>query len=158
MVVEIKTMPLTAEAFTPFGTIISTGNGVARAINDGLCTRWHDQCRPDVVDGTVSISVFEAQPRTLPYRLPLIERHPKGSQAFLPMSGDPFLVIVSDGPDATPLAFVTGAYQGIQFHRNTWHGVLTPLHTPGLFAVIDRAETADNLEEHRFAAPFLVTG
>ncbi|WP_245947688.1 ureidoglycolate lyase [Jannaschia seohaensis] len=131
------------------------GAGEARSINEGMCTRWHDRCRPDV-DGTVSISIFDAQPRALPYKFDLIERHPKGSQAFLPMTPHPFLVIVSDGPGATPQAFVTEPYQGVQFARGVWHGVCTPLHAPGLFAVVDRAETADNLEEHRSDTPWTV--
>ncbi|MGB3407429.1 MAG: ureidoglycolate lyase [Jannaschia sp.] len=154
----IRAHPLSEALFAPYGTLIAPAGGEARQINAGLCTRWHDRCRPDVVDGTLSISLFEADPRALPYTLDLIERHPKGSQAFLPMTEHPFLVIVSDGPDAEPVAFLTAPHQGIQFHRGTWHGVLTPLHGPGLFAVIDRAETADNLEEHRFDVPYIVEG
>ncbi|MGB3555624.1 MAG: ureidoglycolate lyase [Jannaschia sp.] len=157
MVREIAARPLTAEAFAPYGKVLAAGRGEARSINAGLCTRWHDLCRPDVLDGSVAISVFEAEPRTLPHSLDLIERHPMGSQAFLPLTAHPFLVIVADGPEAEPRAFVTAPHQGIQFHRGTWHGVLTPLHGPGLFAVVDRAEGADNLEEHRYAAPWIVT-
>lgn len=154
----IRARPITAEAFAPYGSLIAMGTGEAREINAGMCTRWHDRCRPDVIDGTVSISLFDATPRELPYTLDLIERHPKGTQAFLPMTEHPFLVIVADGPDIDPLAFITEPHQGIQFHSGTWHGVLTPLHAPGLFAVVDRAETEDNLEEHRYASPFIVEG
>jgi ureidoglycolate lyase len=87
----------------------------------------------------------------LPYAFDLIERHLEGSQAFLTMTEHPFLVIVSTGPEATPRAFLTNGAQGINLHRGTWHGVLTPLHAPGLFAVVDRIGTTPNLEEHRFA-------
>jgi ureidoglycolate lyase len=104
----------------------------------------------------VAISVFDAEPRALPFRLDLIERHPLGSQAFVPMTAHPFLVIASDGPGARPRAFLTAPHQGIQFHRGTWHGVLTPLHAPGLFAVIDHAGSETNLEEHRFDEPWEV--
>ncbi|MEM7644346.1 MAG: ureidoglycolate lyase [Pseudomonadota bacterium] len=152
----IRSQAMTAPLFAPFGSLIEAGRGEARAINAGMCQRWHDQCRPDIRDGEVSISVFEAKARTLPYRLDLIERHPDGSQAFLPLTGAPFLVVVSDGPGAEPLAFVTAPYQGVQFHRGTWHGVLTPLHDPGLFAVVDRVGPGGNLEEHRFDVPWLV--
>jgi ureidoglycolate lyase len=153
----IRARPITAEAFAPYGTLIAAEGGEARAINAGLCTRWHDRCRPDVEGGAVSISIFDAEPRTLPYSFDLIERHPRGSQAFIPMTANPFLVIVSDGPGAEPLAFLTGPHQGVQFARGTWHGVLTPLRAPGLFVVVDRAETADNLEEWRSPAPWTVT-
>ena len=77
------------------------------------------------------------------------------------MTAAPFLVIVSDGPDARPRAFVTDGAQGINLARGTWHGVLTPLSAPGLFAVVDRiageGDPVTNLEEHRFAAPWTVT-
>ncbi|WP_308917154.1 ureidoglycolate lyase [Jannaschia sp. LMIT008] len=158
MVREVRARPMDEAAFAPFGTVLAAGRGAARSINAGLCTRWHDQARADVVDGAVSLSVFEAQPRTLPHDLDLIERHPLGSQAFLPLTGHPFLVVVSDGPEARPLAFVTSPGTGIQFYRGTWHGVLTPLHAPGLFAVVDRVGEGANLQEHRFDAPWRVTG
>jgi ureidoglycolate lyase len=54
------------------------------------------------------------------------------------------------------LAFLTNGAQGINLHRGTWHGVLTPLHAPGLFAVVDRIGATPNLEEHRYASPFTV--
>ena len=146
----VRALPLEAGAFAPYGTVLTAGRGEDRIINAGLCHRWHDQCRPDVADGAVGVSVFEAEARTTPLALDLIERHPLGSQAFLPLTGHPFLVIVADGPDAVPRAFVTAPHAGIQFHRGTWHGVLTPLHAPGLFAVIDYGGGRPNLEEHRF--------
>jgi ureidoglycolate lyase len=72
------------------------------------------------------------------------------------MTAHPFLVIVTVGPATTPRAFVTNGSQGINLHRGTWHGVLTPLHAPGLFAVVDRIGTTPNLEEHRYDAPWVV--
>ena len=72
------------------------------------------------------------------------------------MSEHPFLVIVAPSPDATPRAFLTNGAQGINLHRGTWHGVLTPLHAPGLFAVVDRIGATPNLEEHRYPAPWTV--
>ena len=152
----VRARPLTADAFAPFGAVIERGRGEARLINEGLCTRWHDQARPEIEDGAASISVFEAEPRALPYELALIERHPLGTQAFLPLTAHPFLVTVSEGPEAEPLAFLTAPHQGIQLRRGTWHGVLTPLHAPGLFAVVDRAGPGPNLEEHRFERPWTV--
>ncbi len=89
----------------------------------------------------------------------MVERHPDGSQAFIPMSMDPFLVIVAPdagGAPGTPLAFRTAPGQGVNFLRNTWHGVLTPLAGPGLFAVIDRIGDTANLEEHWFDVPYVV--
>jgi ureidoglycolate lyase len=72
------------------------------------------------------------------------------------MTQHPFLVIVALSTSAKPLAFLTNGAQGINLHRGSWHGVLTPLHAPGLFAVVDRIGTTPNLEEYRYASPFTV--
>ncbi|MBL9073001.1 ureidoglycolate lyase [Tabrizicola sp.] len=148
--------PLTAEAFAPFGDVLEA-TGPFRLINAGLCKRHHDRARLDFgAGGCAGISVFQAEPRSLPHAFDLIERHPEGSQAFLPMTADPFLVIVSTSPETTPRAFLTNGAQGINLHRGTWHGVLTPLAAPGLFAVVDRIGPTPNLEEHRYATPWAV--
>ncbi|MEY4695649.1 MAG: hypothetical protein RIT14_77 [Pseudomonadota bacterium] len=154
----IRTEPLTAAAFAPFGDVLEA-TGDFRLINAGLCRRHHDRAALDFgPDGRAGISIFKAEPRSLPYRFDLVERHPDGSQAFIPMTADPFLVIVTRDPAELPRAFLTDGAQGINLHRGTWHGVLTPLSAPGLFAVVDRIGATPNLEEHRFPAPFTVTG
>lgn len=147
----IRARALTAEAFAPFGDVLETAGDPDRIINQGLCGRWHDRAILDFgPNGRAGISLFHAQPRSLPYRVELVERHPHGSQAFLPMTHEPFLVIVAEGRDAVPgqvHAFLTAPGQGINLHRGTWHGVLTPLSAPGLFAVVDRIGDTANLEE-----------
>ena len=91
----------------------------------------------------------------------MVERHPDGSQAFIPMHSHPFLVIVAldeGGKPGTPRAFVTNGAQAINFLPNIWHGVLTPLANPGLFAVVDRIGATANLEEHWFETAWTVMG
>ncbi len=157
----LKTRPLTAEAFAPFGEVLEAAGQPDRLINAGRCGRFHDRARLDFADARGGISVFRSALFALPFAFDLLERHPDGSQAFLPMSADPFLVIVAPdegGTPGTPLAFLTTGAQGINIRRNIWHGVLTPLSGPGLFAVIDRIGPTPNLEEFRFAVPFTVTG
>ncbi|MEM1373402.1 MAG: ureidoglycolate lyase [Pseudomonadota bacterium] len=162
---EIEARPLTAEAFAQFGDVLDCSGSYDMLINDGLCERHHDRAAldfgPEIGDGRAGVSLFRAQPRTLPYELRLIERHPEGSQCFIPMTQNPFLVIVADNPGTRPLAFLTTPGQAINFHRGTWHGVLTPLNAPGdlvgLFAVIDRIGQTPNLEEHVFETPYLIT-
>ncbi len=156
---DIVIAPLTVAAFAPFGDVLEAVGDPDKLINQGLCGRFHDRAQIDLGDGQAGISLFKSEVRQLPYQLDMVERHPDGSQAFIPMSLDPFLVIVA--PDAgavpgRPVAFRTQAGQGINFHRGTWHGVLTPLHAPGLFAVVDRIGTGPNLEEHWFDAPYRV--
>ncbi len=159
MTERILIEPLSAEAFASFGDVLDCRGAPDKLINQGRCGRYHDRATLDFGGGRAGISLFEAEVRTLPLTLDMVERHPEGSQAFLPMSHTPFLVIVAPdggGRPGPPRAFLTGAGQGINFHRGTWHGVLTPLHAPGLFAVVDRIGEGTNLEEHWFDTPFLV--
>ena len=145
--------PLAHSAFAPYGDVLDCAGPPDRLINTGMCGRYHDRARLEFGDGRAGISLFDAVPRALPYAFDLVERHPYGSQAFLPMTGQPFLVIVAPdlaGTPGTPRAFVTAAGQGINLYRGTWHGVLTPLFAPGLFAVVDRIGDGDNLEEYRY--------
>ncbi|WP_170443576.1 ureidoglycolate lyase [Ruegeria arenilitoris] len=156
---NIPIAPLTAQAFAPFGDVLEVSGAPDKIINQGQCGRYHDRAVLDFADGSAGISLFDANPRTLPYQLDMVERHPLGSQAFIPMSHQPFLVIVApdeDGVPGRPLAFVTRPGQGVNYHRGTWHGVLTPLHAPGLFAVVDRIGSGANLEEHWFDTPYEV--
>lgn len=152
--------PLTAAAFAPFGDVLEA-TGDFRLINAGLCQRHHDRARIEVgADARPGISIFRAEPRSLPYEFSLVERHPEGSQAFLPMSEHPFLVIVApdaDGRPGRPRAFLTNGAQGINLHLGIWHGVLTPLAAPGLFAVVDRIGPTPNLQEFTYPQPFVVT-
>ncbi|MEO1239199.1 MAG: ureidoglycolate lyase [Pseudomonadota bacterium] len=155
----IVTQPLTAPAFAPFGDVIEAAGAPDTLINAGLCERFHDRAALDFSNGRAGASLFRAEPRTLPYTLDLMERHPDGSQLFVPMSTDPFLVTVADddgGKPGRPLAFLTAPGQAVNFHRGTWHGVLTPLAPPGLFVVIDRIGPGANLKEHLFDQPFKI--
>ena len=88
-----------------------------------------------------------------------MERHPLGSQAFLPMDAGRYLVVVAEdraGAPSAPRAFVAGASQGVNYHRNVWHGVLTPIEGSGIFAVVDRIGAGANLEECVLPEPFEV--
>lgn len=153
---QIRTEPLAAAAFAPFGDVLEA-SGDFRLINAGLCRRHHDRALMDFgPEGRAGLSIFKAEARALPYEFDLIERHPDGSQAFLPMTADPFLVIVAESPAHSPRAFLTDGTQGINLHRGTWHGVLTPLHPPGLFAVVDRIGPSPNLQEYRYPSPWTV--
>jgi ureidoglycolate lyase len=159
---DISIHQLTHADFAPFGDIITLKGTPDKLINQDICGRHHDLANMYFgPNGKAGISLFDAEPRSLPYVLELMERHPEGSQAFLPMTQNPFLVIVApdnDGVPGKPLAFRTAPGQGINFYCNIWHGVLTPLFAPGLFAVVDRIGTSTNLEEYWFEKPFTVSG
>ena len=159
MKVEITLEHITAEAFAPFGDLIDCTGDPDMMINLGKCGRYHDRALLDFGTGKASLNFFNAELRALPYEFNLVERHPLGSQAFIPMSEDGFLVIVAadvgDAPGA-PRAFLTKPGQAINFHKGTWHGVLTPLSGSGLFAVVDRIGDGNNLEEFTLATPHIV--
>jgi len=157
--VKITAAPLTATAFAPFGDVLDCTGDPDKIINAGLCGRYHDRATLDFGTGRAGLSLFDAQPRSLPYTCDLLERHPEGSQAFLPLHEHPFLVIVApddNGTPGAPLAFLTNGQQGINLHCGTWHGVLTPLASPGRFAVVDRIGDGPNLQEYRLDPPVTV--
>ncbi|SEM24819.1 ureidoglycolate lyase [Roseovarius tolerans] len=151
--------PLTASEFAPFGDVIAARATPTVMINQGLCARHSDLAQLDFADGRAGISLFDAQARHLPHLVEMVERHPLGSQAFIPLGPWRCLVIVAadaGGVPDTPRAFVTEPGQAINLHRGVWHGVLTPLDTAGQFAVVDRIGTGPNLEEHWFERPYLI--
>ena len=157
---DIPIMSLTAGAFAPFGDILDTTGSPDVMINQGKCGRYHDRAELEFdADGRAGISLFAGTPYPLPLALTMMERHPKGAQAFIPMDTQPFLVIVApdaDGSPGRPVAFCTDGAQGVNYHRNTWHAVLTPLKKPQTFAVVDRIGPGDNLEEYWFDEPYMI--
>ncbi|MDN2565163.1 ureidoglycolate lyase [Aquibium sp. A9E412] len=153
--------PLTAAAFAPFGEVIETDGAEHFAINDGMCTRYHDLARVEAAgpNARVLISIFRGRPYPMPLALTMVERHPFGSQAFMPLSPRPFLVVVAAdgaaGPER-PQAFLTRPGQGVNYARNTWHAVLTPIGAEQDFLVVDRGGDGDNLEAFVFETPYAV--
>lgn len=157
--IEIK--PLTREAFAPFGDVIEMEGAANFPINAGKCTRFHDLAKIETTGEKARpmISLLRGDPYPLPLTLTMVERHPLGTQAFIPLTDNAFLVVVAeetaDGP-GEPLAFRTAPGQGVNIGRNVWHGILTPLDAVSDFAVVDRGGEGVNLEEHFYKTPFLV--
>lgn len=154
--IRLTPEPLTGAAFAPFGDVIEAEGAEHFPINAGFAERFHDLARIDVAaaGGHPLVNIFRGQPRPAPLRLTLMERHPLGSQAFVPLQDREWLVVVADGAD--PLepralrAFRATGRQGVNYARNVWHHpliVLTPDHE---FVVIDRGGDGANLEEVPF--------
>src|SRR5580704_15015446 len=93
----MKIEKLTREEFAPFGEVITIAGARHYPINDGTTERYHDLAFIDVSDqgGKPLISLFRSKPRSLPFEIRVMERHPIGSQAFIPLSKRPYLVIVA---------------------------------------------------------------
>ena len=146
--------PLSAYAFKPFGDVIEASEAARHfPINEGYAERYHDLATIDVgrEGGHALVNIFKAKPRSLPFELLLLERHPLGSQAFVPLSPLPYLVVVAPaittgndgGGDSQPdlqaiRCFLAGAGQGVNYARSTWHHPLIALHAPCNFLVLDR--------------------
>ncbi len=143
-----------AERFGEFCDVIEIGDLTGKPINQGLCTRYSDLARLDFdADGQAGISLFQAEMRTTPLRLELMERHPFGSQAFIPMSQSSMLVVVSPddgGRPGRPRACIIEQGRAVNILRNVWHGVLTPLSGSGLYSVVDWIGDKQNLVEYWF--------
>ena len=143
--------PLTGDAFAPFGEVIETaGAKKVFSINEGTAQRFHDladiDCAPE--GGRAIVSIFRAAPRELPFTVRMLERHPLGSQAFVPM--DPalrYLAVVSESPEATPRAFFVDQGRGINLRRGAWHHPLIALDRESDFLVIDRGGEGANCDE-----------
>jgi ureidoglycolate lyase len=154
--------PLSADAFRPFGEVIEASDAVRHyPINGGTTERYHDLANIELdAEGRAIISIFRAQPRSLPYTISMMERHPRGSQAFMPLSGRPYLVAVAPrGEQVTAggiRVFLGRADQGVSYAAGGWHHPLLALHAVSDFLVIDRAGPGPNCEERDLAEPALI--
>jgi len=147
--------PLTAEGFAPFGNVIQMAGHAPRTINEGTCERFDDLAPIDVSanGGRPLISIFKASPRPLPFKVRVLERHPLSSQAFYPLDGVPFLVVVAEDGDASVpwstriRAFRAAGNQGVSYRRNTWHHALLAIGQTSHFLVVDRGGPGENCDE-----------
>ena len=156
---RIVALPLTRDAFAEFGDVIDAGADNHYPINSGKAERYHALATAEAQgpNARVLISIVKGTPYEFPLRLSMVERHPLGSQAFVPLSPRPFVVIVArddNGTPGEPQAFVTHPGQGVNYSRNLWHGVLTPIGESQDFLVVDRGGDGSNLEEHFFEEPY----
>lgn len=158
----LDVLPLTIEAFEPFGQVIEPDNAEEiRLINGGTTTRFHDLAKIDVAaeGGRPLVNIFRGKPFSLPVEVAMMERHPLGSQAFVPLHDRPFLIVVAPdegGKPGRPVAFVSQGGQGVNYARNTWHHPLVSLDVMSDFLVIDRGGEGINLEEASYGTAFRV--
>ena len=153
--IRLKIEPLTAAAFAPFGDVIAAADAERHfTINGGNTERYHDLATIDPgPDGRAIVSIFRGQPRQLPFTVEMMERHPLGSQAFVPLSGAPYLVVVAPKRDTLGVGdlrvFLARGDQGVNYARGVWHHPLLALDGVSDFLVIDRAGEGPNCDEVR---------
>ncbi|SJN15162.1 Ureidoglycolate hydrolase [Halomonas citrativorans] len=145
--------PLTSEAFAPFGEVIDARESPSFAINAGRTQRHHDLAKVQTLgeNAHTLINLFVSQPVSLPLELTFLERHPLGSQAFMPLHQERFIVVVAPlGETIDPKAvraFVTDGRQGVNYRAGTWHAIQSVLEREGEFLVVDRGGEGNNCEE-----------
>jgi ureidoglycolate lyase len=153
--------PLTKAAFAPFGDVVEADPATMRLINGGTTERYHALAHPEArgEGAELIVSLFRGQPRQMPYRVDMMERHPLGSQSFHPLQDRPWLVIVADdegGRPGVPHVFMATGRQGINYRANIWHHPLMALGKISDFLVVDRSGPGNNLEEYFYQEPFIV--
>ena len=150
-VVSLRPEPLTRERFAPYGDVIEASPQAAQAMNAARFERFDDLCDVDLDDGDVAISVARCRaPTALPLRIDRVERHPRGSQAFVPLAPFRMVIVVAPPGEAVDVAdlraFVSNGRQGINYHRGTWHMPLIAFEAGQEFLVIDRGGSDANCE------------
>ena len=147
--------PLSQEVFKEFGEVIELENGRHFSINYGLTTKYQDLATIDTSknNGHTQVNLFHTRPVAMPHRVRILERHPLGSQLFMPMDDYPFLVLVSRPAGEITfqdlVLFITNGKQAVNLYRNTWHHYHLVLRE-SRFIVIDRGGEGENLEEMNF--------
>ena len=143
--------PLTSDNFAPFGDVVEAC-GSYKSINYGQTERYHDLASIDTgaSGGQTLVNIFRSTPLPLPLKIEIMERHPLSSQMFMPLSDNPYLVVVAPKGDFDARkieAFLVNGNQGVNYHAGTWHHYSLALGTVSDFLVIDRGGDGDNCDE-----------
>lgn len=155
--IQIPIRPLTKEAFRPFGDVIQVAESRHYTINQGWAERYADLAKLDLLGkgGVPTVGIVRTEPRPMPLRVKLMERHPLSTQLFIPLGSRPFLVVVAP-PGKAPktkdiIGFRTIAGQGVNYARGVWHHPLIALDQSTDFLVVDRHGKDENCDEISFA-------
>lgn len=152
----IKTEPLTAEAFAPFGTVVQLPPAGGFAANDGTALRFDDIAPLALTapGGRPLLSWMRVSPVALPFRVRKLERHPRSTQLFMPLHGRRFLVVVATGPEPASLrAFISNGEQGINYAVGTWHHAALALDAATDFLVLGHASASPDCDFHALPEP-----
>jgi len=148
LIVEPK--PITKENFSKFGDMITTENIKPLEINNGYAKRFNDIAKIDTSNenGETTISIFSALKRSFPMKIDMMEKHPLGSQAFIPMKETTFLTLVApegEKPDLEKIeSFIVPKGIGVNYKTGIWHFPLISTEDMD-FLVVDRKGLGDNL-------------
>ncbi|MEH6546263.1 MAG: ureidoglycolate lyase [Sneathiella sp.] len=155
--------PLTKESFAPFGDVIEAEGSDFFPINNGSTQRFHDLAEIQLDAGARTlVNIFRATPLDYPLNMRMVERHPVGSQAFVPLNNRPYLVAVAPKGETVSVndvkIFSARGDQGINYHAGTWHHPVLALDAISDFLVIDRGGEGSNCDEYFFDEPEIWIG
>ncbi len=151
----LRPLPLTAERFAPYGNVVEAAASAHAQMNELRFERFDNLVDVNVdasKHGHVGVSIARCRlPTRLPYRVEMVERHPLGSQAFIPLQRFVFMVVVGPAGESIEAedlrAFVSNGRQGINYHRGVWHMPLIALEAGHDFLVIDRIGKGANCDQ-----------
>jgi len=155
MTIVIKPKKISQKNFEKFGDLISTKKNKPININNGYAKRFDNLCKinTSIKNGNTIVSIFSAKKRKFPMNIKMMEKHPLGSQAFVPMKEATFLVFVAPKgkkPNVKKIqSFIVPKETGINYKPGIWHFPLISKKKMN-FLVIDRKGKGNNLVIHNF--------
>ena len=146
----IKPIPITKENFAKYGDMISTKDIKPLEINNGYAKRFDGIANLNTSsdNGETTISIFSALKRNFPMKIDMMEKHPLGSQAFIPMKETTFLTFVAPEGEKPKIekieSFIVPKGKGVNYKAGVWHFPLISTEDMD-FLVVDRKGSGDNL-------------
>ena len=151
----IKPIKITRTNFAAYGDLISSDGIKPIDINAGYAKRFDNLANINTSkdEGKTVVSIFSALKRTFPMKIDMMEKHPLGSQAFIPMKETTFLCFVApsgESPEVSKIqSFIIPPKTGINYKPGIWHFPLISTENTN-FLVIDRKGNGENLIIHKF--------
>ena len=155
MAITVTPKKITKENFAKFGELITTDDIKPISINDGYAKRFDGIANLDTSkdNGETTICIFSALKRSFPMKIDMMEKHPLGSQAFIPMKPTTFLAFVApegDKPDLNKIeSFIVPPGIGVNYNAGIWHFPLISTEDMN-FLVVDRKGSGENLVIENF--------
>ena len=155
MEIIIKPIKITRKNFAKYGDLISSDDINPMDVNAGYAKRFDNLANINTSknEGKTIVSIFSALKRTFPMKINMMQKHPLGSQAFIPMKETTFLCFVAppgESPEIDKLqSFIIPPKTGINYKPGIWHFPLISTEDTN-FLVIDRKGNGENLIIHKF--------
>ena len=145
-----KPVKISKENFANYGDLISTDNVKPIDINNGYAKRFDNLANINTLkdQGQTIVSIFSALKRNFPMKIDMMEKHPLGSQAFIPMKETTFIVFVApqnNKPEIEKIeSFIIPPGIGINYKPGIWHFPLISTENMN-FLIVDRQGPGNNL-------------